>query len=351
MVFDSSRVAHTRSADDHLGLLNKVDRFRILCSDRQVQIRETDRIDLFCQKIQRFFIIALLPALVEDLRRLHCQRTVHIDREVREIRHHVSLFDMADVVEHDLGPADREGGDHDVSASVESLGDDIRQILYHICVVFLMDPVTIGGFHDHIVCFRCIFRVFKERLHLISDVTGKYDLLLRISLLQPQLDTRRSQKMAYVSKAEADPVTHREYLVIGIFHEQFDRFYGILHSIDRLISLSVDLSLCLLVAPLRLHLLDVRRILEHDIAETGRRSGRNDLPPESVAIQFGKHSGVVNMRVRQKDKVYFRRGNRHIRVLKPVDPLFHAAVDQEFLLADLQIVTASRHLVISAQKH
>ena len=64
-----------------------------------------------------------------------------------------------------------------------------------------------------------------------------------------------------------------------------------------------------------------------------------------------KHSGVIYVRVSQENKVYLRRGDRHIRVFKPVDPLFHAAVDQEFLLADLQIVTAPRHLVISAQKH
>ena len=198
-----------------------------------------------------------------------------------------------------------------------------------------MDPVAIGGFHDHIVGFRCIFRVFEKRLHLIPDIPGKHDLLLRISLCKPQLDARRSEKMTYVSKAEADSVTNREDLAIGILHEEFDRFYGVLHRIDRLISLSVNFSLSFLVAPLRLHFLDVRRILKHDIAKTGSRSCRDDLSPESVAIQFGKHSGVINMRMCQEYKVNLRSGDRHIRVLKPVDSLFHAAVNQEFLLADL----------------
>ena len=123
---------------------------------------------------------------------------------------------MADIVKHDLGPADRKGGDHDVSAPVEGLGNDIRKILYHIFVVFLMDPVTIGGFHNHIVGFRRVFRVFEKRLHLVPDIPGKHDLLLRISLCKPQLDARRSEKMTYVSKAEADSVTNREDLAIGI---------------------------------------------------------------------------------------------------------------------------------------
>ena len=157
--------------------------------------------------------------------------------------------------------------------------------------------------------------------------------------------------MSHIGKAEADAFAGAEYFVIGIADEELDRLHGVFHGIDRFIALSVHFSLCFLVSPLRLHCLDMRRVAEHDIAKARSRFGGKDLPPESVVIELGQHTRVIDMRVRQKNKVDLRSGDRKFCVLIAVYTLLHTAVYQEFLLAHLQKMTAARHFVIRADKH
>ena len=296
-------------------------------------------------------VVTLISALVEDLSGVYSQRAVHINGEIREIRHHILLFDLPDIVQQDLGPSNRKGRDHDIAASVESLADYVRQVTNHVHIVLLMDSVPVRGFHDDIIRLICIFGILEQGLAFVSDVSGKDNLLLRIALLQPQLNTGGTQQVTDICKAETDPVTHTEDLAVGIMHEQFDRLDGVLHGVNRLIALSVHLSLGFLIAPLSLHCLDVGRIAEHDIAQACCRCCGNDLPAETVMIQLGKHSGMVDMRMCKENKVDLRRRYRQVRILEPVNALFHTAVYQKFLLANLQIMAAARHFMVSSDKH
>ena len=157
--------------------------------------------------------------------------------------------------------------------------------------------------------------------------------------------------MSYVCKAEANPVTDRKDLVIGIADKEFGRFHGIFHRVDGFIFLSVYLSLGFFVAPNRFHFLNVRRITQHDVTKACSRVCGDDLALESIVIQLGQHSRVIDVRMRQEDEINFRRGNRQIRIHKAVYTLFHSAVDQEFLLANLQEMTASCHFMIGSDKH
>ena len=233
----------------------------------------------------------------------------------------------------------------------KGLPDDLSELIDHVYVVLLVQSVAVSGLHDDIVRLPRHLRLFQERLALIPDIAGKDDLFLHIPLFQPDLDAGGAQKMADIREPEPDAVACREDLAVRIGHKELQCSDRVIHCVDRLIALAVDLSLGLLVAPLRFHFLNVRRVLEHEVTETGRRLGRQDLSPEAVMVELGEHARVVDVRMCQEDKVDLRRRDRQVHILKAVDPLLHAAVDQEFLLSDLYKMTASRYFVRRADKH
>ena len=321
-MLDAAGIAHARSTDDDLGHRVLVNGLRFLCRNRELQVGECNRVDPLCKEIQSLLIIALASALIEDLRCVDSERAVHIDREAGEIRNQIFLLDLPDIIQDDLRPAYCESRDHHISSPVEGLRNNFCQILDNVNVIFLMDPVSIGGLHDHIIRLFRQLGILEERLALIAKVS-----------------------------AEADAFAGAEYFVIGVADEEFDRLHGVFHGIDGLIALSVHFSLCLLVSPLRLHRLDVRRVTEHNIAEARRRFRGKDLSSEAVVIELGQHTRMVDMRVRQEHEVDLRSGDRKFCILVTVYALLHTAVYQEFLLAHLQIVTAARHFVIRADKH
>ena len=120
-MFDAAGVAHARRADDDLGFRVIIDRFGLLCRDREPQVGEGYRVDPLCQKIQCLLIIALVSAFIKDLRGVHGKGTVHIDREIGKIGHQIILLYLPDIIQDDLRPAHCESRDHNIAPSVESL--------------------------------------------------------------------------------------------------------------------------------------------------------------------------------------------------------------------------------------
>ena len=77
---------------------------------------------------------------------------------------------------------------------------------------------------------------------------------------------------------------------------------------------------------------------------------RIDLATESVLIQLGQHTGMVDMRVCQKDCVDLSGQYWERRVFKNIDPLLHAAINQEVTPTALQKRTAPRHFMRCANE-
>jgi hypothetical protein len=104
------------------------------------------------------------------------------------------------------------------------------------------------------------------------------------------------------------------------------------------------------VAPFRLKFLDVRTVAQHDVAQVVRGERGDDLSLKAVLVQDGEPSGMVDVRMRQKNEVnqMVRDGNIliHIDVLS----LFHTAVNENVFSAGFQIVAASGHFVVGAYK-
>lgn len=72
--------------------------------------------------------------------------------------------------------------------------------------------------------------------------------------------------MSHVGKPDLNAIADRDPLAVFTGYEHLDRIQGILHYIDRFILRTAG-TFPFSVSPLRLELLDMRTVAEHDIAE------------------------------------------------------------------------------------
>ena len=212
-----------------------------------------------------------------------------------------------------------------------------------------MEPVAVGGFHNDVIRLGDIAGVVDEGLVEVAHVARKDELFGDVLLGDPQLDARGPEQVARVDEPDGDPVAELLHLVVDIGFELGDRRLRVPHGVHRF-DLLAPRALALAVFPLGLKLLDVRGVAQHDAAEVAGRVGRADRAAEAQLGQQGKAAGVVDVRVGQQHIVDFARREGDFLVLIFIGALLHAAVDQEFLPARLQIVTAAGDLVVRAQK-
>ena len=95
-------------------------------------------------------------------------------------------------------------------------------------------------------------------------------------------------------------------------------------------------TLGLAVLPFGLLHLDVRAVAQHDVTEVGRRLGQIDPAAKAVFAQQRQSSGVVDVGVRDQNKVKCRRLDRQILVDEYVLALLHAEIHQTALAAHLK---------------
>ncbi len=106
----------------------------------------------------------------------------------------------------------------------------------------------------------------------------------------------------------------------------------------------------LTVLLLRLALLNVRAVTQHDIRQILRRVRADDLPVEAEFVRVRDHSCVVNVCVCQQDVVDVRIFHRKRCVLVDVLTLLHTAVHQDRLSASFQKMLGAGDLVIRSYK-
>ena len=109
-------------------------------------------------------------------------------------------------------------------------------------------------------------------------------------------------------------------------------------------------TLCPPVFPHRLGFLDMCRVGKHGGAKTPGCRSRIYPSAEAVLGEQGQFAGMVNVRVRQENKVNLRRRDRDLAVFINVRSLLHAKVDQHLFPARLQQRTGTRNLMCGAKK-
>ena len=260
--------------------------------------------------------------------------------------HQVFLLDLADEIEQLLGAAHRKAGDDHVAAPVKGALQDLHQ-LPDVIGAGRVAAVAVGGLHDDIVRLGQVGGVFQDGLVQVADVPRKDQLGGLVPFGDPELNAGRAQQVAHVGKAGLHPGGKLHFPAVIHPDEQADGGLGVLDGVIRLHRGQAGAGV-LAVFPLRLRLLDVGGVPQHDVAQAAGGPGGVDPAPVALFGQQGQMAAVVDVGVGQQDPVDLPGGDGQGLVLVDILALLHAAVDQEMQPARLQQGTAARNFMVRA---
>ena len=155
--------------------------------------------------------------------------------------------------------------------------------------------------------------------------------------------------MARVHKLHPDPLAQVDDLAVLAGGHVLAHPLGVLNGVKGLRPGGAG-PLRLAVLPLRVLLLDVGGVLEHDVHQVRRQPGGEDPAAEALLDQHGDPAGVVDVGVGHQEKVdgVCRKGQRLVGHLVP--PLLQSAVHQDAPAAHLQTVAAAGDALVRAVK-
>ena len=152
-----------------------------------------------------------------------------------------------------------------------------------------MTSVSIGRFHNNIICLFNIYRILNQRLIKITDITGKYDFFLFIILGEPDLNAAGTKKMSCIYKTYLYSFCRFNNLIVRTSDKIPKHSHGIFHSISRY-KFRLAFSAALAVSPFCLKHLDVCTVTKHNITEIAGRLCCVDRSLITLGIQSGKIS-------------------------------------------------------------
>ena len=230
----TSRITHTAGRDDYLRRLVFIDGDGVLLCDGQFQPGKDQRVDSRPDRPAHVLIQIVRVALQEDPRGLDGERAVHIHREVTVSPDQLALFDLPDKIQNLLCSANREGGDDHVSAAIQGFLDTRGQLCHIIHPLGAVEPVAVGGFDHEIIRLLDMLRVLQDRLVGVAHISAEADFPSLSILLQPDLDGRGAQKVAYIRHADADGFVDLDRLAVGAGAKLFQDSLRVFHGVDRL---------------------------------------------------------------------------------------------------------------------
>ena len=339
MVQYTTRIGHARSRDDDGRSLRRVECARLRRRFTEVDLCEVRHLAVLAEDLERI-LIEVAEVLEEDARRIDGQRAVDDDRDVR-VEPPLTVQPV-EVVEERLRAADGKRRDDEVAAAVHRLVDDLDE--RRLFVVELVQAVAVRRLRDDEVGAVDDRRVAQERLVRLAEVAREDELRLLVALLHVDLEDSRAEDVARIAEEDAQVVRQAQLLVIGDRRELLERVHRIVDAVERLDRL-IAAPPPLAVHQLRIRLLDVRRVGQHDPDEVTRRLRRVDRPLEALAHELRHEAAVVDMRMRQEHAVDVRRVERELLVVVLADALGtleHAAVNQIAVLPCLQQIAGTR---------
>ena len=135
-----------------------------------MKLRESHRIDAGFQKFESILIVVFVHLVAVYVGCLHSKGAVHHHRKTLMSFYEVFLLYYTDVVEKLLRTTNRKGRNYEIAASVESVLDNLGQLLY-IIRFFRMRPVSVGRFAYDIICIRRGLRRMYQWFIDIAEVS------------------------------------------------------------------------------------------------------------------------------------------------------------------------------------
>ena len=349
VVADTAGVAHAAGGEDHLGGLILVDGLGLLLADSQLQAGEHQRVHAGADGLLHLLIQELGVALEEHGGRLNGHGAVHIDGEISVAGDQAPLLDLPDEVQHFLGAAHGEGGDHQVAALIQGGLDAAgqgRDIVHPLCAVV---PITVGGFDHQILCVLHRLGVPEDGLVQVAHIAAEAELPGLAVFREPDLNGGGAQQMAHIGEADADAVIHLDNLAVGAGDHALHQPGHVLQVIQGL-HLRPAVSQGFAAFPLRLGHLDVGAVTQHNVAQGAGGGGGIDRAPEALLIQQGQMAGMVDMGVGQQGKIQLPGRDGQRLVFKQIPPLLHTAVHDALFISHLNIGAAAGDLMGGTKK-
>ena len=200
-----------------------------------------------------------------------------------------------------------------------------------------MNAVAVRGLDKQEIRSRNRIRVTQDGLIRLPEVAREDQLRLLPVLLHHNLENRRAENMSCVAEGK-DQIVHLQWCTIGDGFEQPKCGKGIRLRIERC-NRCFAAARVLAVEQLRITFLNMRRVGQHDADEIAGGARRIDLPAEALAHEARNAPAVINMCVRQKDRLDLGGIERKVLIVhlaQTARSLIHAAVHKIPVIAHMK---------------
>ena len=334
---------HAARGDDHRRALHLVERLRLRARAVEVDplaVEEAPAADVVEARPGGVGVRRVDPGGVDR------HRAVDVDGE----RPQPALgHQLVHQVDHLLGPAHREGGDHQDAAPRERLLEDALQLVEdRQCRV---RPVPVGALHHQVVGLGRGLGVLRQDGVEASHVAAEEDA--RLPAVLPDRDVRGSgaEEVPGVAVGERERVVHLLRPAQGQGQEEPHRRLNVRLVEERQRGLVLGEPLAVQV--LGVFLLQVGGVEEEDLGQVLRGRRAVDGTAEALLDQAGHAADVVEVGVGEHDRIHLRRVELRVRPVPEPQGLLaleHPGVHEEAPSSRLQQVLGSGHRLRRAEE-
>ena len=200
-----------------------------------------------------------------------------------------------------------------------------------------MNAVTVRRFDEHKICALDHIRVTQNGLIRLTEVSREDNLRRLPILLHDNLENCRAENMPRIAEGEPQ-IIHLQSALISDRLEQLECSKRICLCIERRDG-SLAATRILTVEELCVTLLYVRRVRQHDANEIAGRARCIDFPTKPLTHKTRNTSAVVDVRMRQKDRLNLGRIKREILIVhltQAACSLIHTAVYEIPVIAHME---------------
>ena len=316
---DTARVAHAGGRDDDLGRRVHVEHLRFLARLDQVKVGEGEHVRAVLHKLERLLVEIAVQVAAEYSRRRLGKGRVDVHREVRRRLDELLILDLADKVQKLLRAAHSERRDDDVAALAERFVDDLGKLV-GIAPDLGVVAVAVGRLHHDVVGLFEKLRVADNGLVDVADIAGEDDRLVHAVFLQFERDGRRAEQMPRVGEHRAHTLAEVDLFFILAGRHVLEDVQRVLLGVERLNVLAAR-SLALAVFILRIALLNVGRVEQHDLHQVRRHARCKDAAVKAVFHQQRDTARVVDVRVGDEQNIDIAGSESEITVVELVAAL------------------------------
>ncbi len=197
-----------------------------------------------------------------------------------------------------------------------------------------MQAVAVGGFHDQQVGPVGRFGVAHQRMTGLAEIAGEQQLAGAAAVLDPDFDEGRTEDVAGVAEAAAHGRMRSQVLVVAHAAQALQRFDRLVHGVERgrFRVASTSFAVAMAHLPLRLLLLDVRAVGQHDFEQVRGGFGAIDRAPVVQHREPWQQARMIDVRVREQHEVdiaHVEVDGLAVLAIGVAPALEHSAIDEE----------------------